>query len=204
MTSTPAQLPAMLAVPAVCPNCDGGRILPGPFLHADLVAMSRLWRRFFSGRFANVCKRRRPAPMIHDPGRLLVGGTPRSVIVDARFARQLARLLHQYHAGLCDVWVRTDPDAAATLAALARAGAEWTQKESATPTGRSELPPVVATADSYHDEIDTAEVARRLGCSPRNVRSLRDRGRLNGRLVAGRLLYTPEDVAAYAAQRKGN
>ncbi len=140
---------------------------------------------------------------IHDPAHYLVGGSPRSVVVPARVARQLARLLHQHHADLCQAWSNADPEAGAVLASIDRAGVEWVQKESTSSSGRSEVPPLDDPSDSYRDDLDTATVAERLRCGDRNVRDLHLRGRLTGRKVAGRLLFNPEDVEGYITEREG-
>jgi hypothetical protein len=139
---------------------------------------------------------------VHDPGRYLVGGNPRSVVVPARVARAVGRLLYQHHAELCQAWSNADLEAGAVLAALDRAGVEWTQQKPSSPSGTWEVPPLAAPSDSLRDEIDTATVAHRLCCTPRNVRDLHLRGRLTGRKVGGRLLFAPEDVDVLVTDRE--
>lgn len=48
-----------------------------------------------------------------------------------------------------------------------------------------------------HEQIDTPEAARILGCSARNVRYLAGAGRLPGHQVAGRWHFHREDVLVF-------
>ena len=54
-------------------------------------------------------------------------------------------------------------------------------------------------AEQYveHEQIDTPEAARILGCSTRNVRYLAGAGRLPGHQVAGRWHFHREDVLVF-------
>lgn len=69
--------------------------------------------------------------------------------------------------------------------------------------GSPELPPIHSLAGLRRDEIDSAEAARMLGCTARNVRDLHARGALPpGRMVSRRLLLDRRAVAAEVLRRR--
>ena len=133
--------------------------------------------------------------MLPDPSRYLVGGEPAAVVVPARVARMLDRLV-------LDAFRRnyrtSDPELSAVLVAIHDAGLQYA---ATAPAGRTPLPQADELATSGHDLLSTEAVAERLQCKPRNVRDLHGRGRLVGHKVAGRLLFTPEAVDGYVATR---
>ncbi|WP_369053899.1 MerR family transcriptional regulator [Kineococcus terrestris] len=68
--------------------------------------------------------------------------------------------------------------------------------------GSAEVPQLEQPSPLRQDLIETKEAARMLGCTPRNVRDLAQRGVLDsGRQVAGRLLLERTEVAALAQHR---
>lgn len=69
--------------------------------------------------------------------------------------------------------------------------------------GRAAVPQLAVPAWSFSDQIGTSEVADMLGCKPRNVRDLRERGVLeSGQLVGGRLLFARSEVSALLVNRR--
>jgi hypothetical protein len=131
---------------------------------------------------------------IHDPGRLLVGGNPRDVIVPARIARALDRAL------LDDYRRRTrgmDAELDATLTALHLSGLEWAEHRSTSANGKTELPASDSPPSCTYEDLDVATVAHRLGCSDRHVRGLCARGQLAGRKISGRWMVAPEALDGY-------
>lgn len=132
-----------------------------------------------------------------DPDRYLVGSAPCSVVITARTARFLDRAaLNQIRR---DNRGGLDQEITAQLAAIHLAGLQYA--ETAAANGRTPLPQVRVLSRSRHDLLDTTAVAARFGCKPRNVRDLHQRGRLDGNRVGGRLLFTPEVVDGYLADR---
>lgn len=131
-----------------------------------------------------------------DPDRYLVGGEPPAVVLPARIARALDRSL------LDDFRRRArglDSEMDAVLAAVHVAGLRYA--EATAVGGRTPLPQIVDLSPSAHDLLDTTAVADWIGCKPRNVRDLHERGRLTGHKIGGRLLFTPEAVDGYLADR---
>ncbi len=80
--------------------------------------------------------------------------------------------------------------------------AELDQATWAARRGSAAVPRLEESAWSSRDLIDTLEVARMLGCKSRNVRDLRARGVLEGRLVGGRLAFERAEVAAEVLRRR--
>lgn len=135
--------------------------------------------------------------MTPDPGRYLVGGSPQSVVIPARIARVLDRAV------LDDFRRRArgmDTELDANLAAVHLAGLQYAEIASA--NGRTELPPLAPVSCSSREDLDAVTVARRLGCTTRNVRDLCIRGRLSGRKVGGRWFVAPEALDGYLAERE--
>jgi excisionase family DNA binding protein len=67
----------------------------------------------------------------------------------------------------------------------------------ATTSGNPDNPDDDTEQHVEHEQIDTAEAAKLLGCSPRNVRYLADRGRIPGHRVAGRWTFHRDDVLVF-------
>jgi len=81
--------------------------------------------------------------------------------------------------------------------------AELAVADASSPPGSAEVPQLADPSWSPQDDvIDTREAAQLLGCGERNVRDLRSRGVLEGRLVAGRLVFDRAEVAAEVLRRR--
>lgn len=139
-----------------------------------------------------------------DPERyLLPGGQPRSVVVPAR----IAGFLNRQALDRLRVQVRgADRELDEVLGALLIAGHEYGQAASAAVNGSAAVPRIADRSASGRGDqrpyLDTPAVAERLGCKPRNVRDLAQRGRLHGECVGGRWRFSPEVVDGYLADRE--
>jgi len=133
-----------------------------------------------------------------DPSRYLIGGAPQAVVVPARIARRLdVAGLDAARRKFADGGV-DDEELYAVLIAIHDAGLQY--NETAAP-GRTPLPQIDALPSSRHDLLTTADVAERLGCKPRNVRDLYERGRIVAERVGGRLLFDAAAVEGYLSDR---
>lgn len=64
-------------------------------------------------------------------------------------------------------------------------------------TGNTENHHPAPTETIEYERIDTAEAARILGCTNRNVRNLADRHRIPGHKVSGRWQFNRHDIEVY-------
>lgn len=137
-----------------------------------------------------------------DPERYLVGGEPRSVVVPAR----IARFLNRKALDRLRIQVRgANRDLDDVLMALLIAGHEY---DEAAVSGSAAVPQIADPPTSDRGDqrpyLDTLAVAELLGCKPRNVRDLAQRGRLGGECVGGRWRFPPEVIDGYLADREAS
>lgn len=136
----------------------------------------------------------RPPP--RPPEHYVHGADGPVVVVPGRVAAWLER-----HAGLREIRTRRrgiDPEVDAVLVALAVAAAAW-RNTAGSPSGTERRNPAEPAAQS--DTMTSQEAADELGCTGRAVRKAIAAGRLHARLVGGRWLVDPEDLAHYRAAR---
>lgn len=161
-----------------------------------LQALAAAQRRLL-GRRPGSGREWRPTVTASQPVRYLVGGPPRSVVIDARTARLLVSLL-----GADLRRVQADGavhvDVASQLEALVVAGEDW--KRYVDFRRKSSVTDRQAQSPSCSRELTTAEAAGRLGLSQRQVVNIAAT-QLGGHRVRGRWLLDEQAVADVVRQR---
>jgi excisionase family DNA binding protein len=95
------------------------------------------------------------------------------------------------------------PAGGQAASAILAAGRAWERARATSGPGTIPAPRTPDPSGSSHEELDgVASVASRLGCSPRWVRALAERGDLRGRRVGPSWVFRREDVAEYLRQRE--
>lgn len=133
---------------------------------------------------------------------------PGAVILDPGEVDYVARALVEFVAAMAPR--SPSPTLLATIEKLRRAGESADslavadhRKRTRSPelTGERRASQPVSRHAGPHEDIGTAEAARRLGITPNGVRDLVRRGRLEVRRAGGRWLVDAASVDAYAQRR---
>ena len=135
----------------------------------------------------------------------LLGRDGPVVIVTGAVAYRLSKLLMSEMRRARDRGEHLDPDLVKTVLAIDAAGREYATRRvlnalAASADGMGGIPP--RDEPATNDMLTTTEVATRLGCSPRNVRALAERGALPGRRVGRSWTFDVVDVQEYIDARR--
>lgn len=137
----------------------------------------------------------------------LLGEEGPVVIVTGGVAYRLSKLLVGEMRRAMDRGERVDPEVARTVMAIERAGRHYATQRvmralAAAADGSDGIPQ--EEPSEITEMLTTSDVAQRLKCSPRNVRSLAERGAIPARRVNRSWVFDPVDVAEYISQRSTN